>query len=109
MERIDVIEGTLAKAYGTLGGYIAARRAVVDAVRSHAPGFIFTIALPPAVAVAARVSIAHLKIALRERAQQRAAVVATKASLQRAGIPVLATETHVVPVKRIDPAARRQL
>jgi 5-aminolevulinate synthase len=103
MERVDMIEGTLAKAYGTLGGYIAARRVVVDAVRSHAPGFIFTTALPPAVATAARVSIAHLKVSQRERVQQRAVVAATKASLQRAGLPVLATETHIVPVMVGDP------
>ncbi|HYZ22881.1 MAG TPA: 5-aminolevulinate synthase [Rhodopila sp.] len=103
MDRIDVIEGTLAKAYGTLGGYIAGRRAVVDAVRSHAPGFIFTTALPPAVAAAARASIAHLKRSEAERAGQRAAVEATKAALQQAGLPVMATETHIVPVMVGDP------
>jgi 5-aminolevulinate synthase len=98
MARIDVIEGTLAKAFGTLGGYIAGSRAVVDAVRSHAPGFIFTTALPPAIAAAAAASIAHLKTSGTERAAQRAAVAATKAALQKAGLPVLATETHIVPV-----------
>src|SRR5437879_12416358 len=98
MERIDVIEGTLAKAFGTLGGYIAGSSAVVDAVRSHAPGFIFTTALPPAVAAAATTSIAHLKVSDVERAGQRAAVAATKAALHEAGLPVLATETHIVPV-----------
>lgn len=75
----------------------------MDAVRSHAPGFIFTTALPPAVAAAARVSIAHLKKLATRDAQQRAAVAATKASLQRAGLPVLATETHIVPVMVGDP------
>ena len=108
MARIDVIEGTLAKAFGTLGGYIAGRSALVDAVRSHAPGFIFTTALPPAVAAAATASIAHLKISGAERAGQRAAVAATKAALREAGLPVLATETHIVPVMIGDPDLCKQ-
>jgi len=108
MARLDVIEGTLAKAFGTLGGYIAARSAVVDAVRSHAPGFIFTTALPPAVAAAATASIAHLKTSGAERAGQRAAVAATKAALREAGLPVLATETHIVPVMVGDPDLCKQ-
>jgi 5-aminolevulinate synthase len=104
MARVDVIEGTLAKAFGTLGGYIAGSGAIVDAVRSHAPGFIFTSALPPPVAAVATASIAHLKASGAERAGQRAAVTATKAALQNAGLPVLATETHIVPVTVGDPA-----
>jgi 5-aminolevulinate synthase len=108
MARIDVIEGTLAKAFGTLGGYIAASNAVVDAVRSHAPGFIFTTALPPAVAAAATASIAHLKTSGVERAGQRAAVAATKTALRNAGQPVLATETHIVPVMVGDPELCKQ-
>ncbi len=108
MARIDVIEGTLAKAFGTLGGYIAASNAVVDAVRSHAPGFIFTTALPPAIAAAATASIAHLKTSGVERAGQRAAVAATKAALRKAGLPVLATETHIVPVMVGDPELCKQ-
>jgi 5-aminolevulinate synthase len=108
MARIDVIEGTLAKAFGTLGGYIAAGSAVVDAVRSHAPGFIFTTALPPAVAAAATASIAHLKISDAERTAQRRAVAATKAALRKAGLPVLATETHIVPVMVGDPDLCKQ-
>jgi 5-aminolevulinate synthase len=103
MARIDVIEGTLAKAFGTLGGYIAAKSTIVDAVRSHAPGFIFTTALPPPVAAAATASIAHLKRSGAERARQRAAVATTKMALQYAGLPVLATETHIVPVMVGDP------
>jgi 5-aminolevulinate synthase len=98
MARFDVIEGTLAKAFGTLGGYIAGSRAVIDAVRSHAPGFIFTTALPPAIAAAATASIAHLKTSGAERAGQRSAVAATKTALRNAGLPVMATETHIVPV-----------
>jgi 5-aminolevulinate synthase len=103
MDRIDVIEGTLAKAFGTLGGYIAGRRAVIDAVRSHAPGFIFTTALPPAVAAAATAAIAHLKLSQAERAAQQTAVAATKAALREAGLPLMATDTHIVPVKVGDP------
>jgi 5-aminolevulinate synthase len=103
MGRIDVIEGTLAKAFGSLGGYIAGRGAVVDAVRSHAPGFIFTTALPPAVAAAATASIAHLKRSGTERTGQRAAVAATKAALREAGLPVMPNETHIVPVMVGDP------
>jgi 5-aminolevulinate synthase len=103
MHRIDVIEGTLAKAFGTLGGYIAGKHPVIDAVRSHAPGFIFTTALPPAVAAAAKASIAHLKGSSVERAAQQAAVSATKASLTEAGLPVMATETHIVPILVGDP------
>lgn len=101
--RVDVIQGTLAKAFGTVGGYIAGQRAVIDAVRSHAPGFIFTTALPPAVAAAATVSIAHLKTSRAERLEQQAAVAITKAKLTEAGLPVMATETHIVPVMIGDP------
>src|SRR5438876_4993729 len=108
MARIDVIEGTLAKAFGALGGYIAGRSIVVDAVRSHAPGFIFTTALPPAVAAAATASIAHLKTSGAERAGQRTAVAATKAALREAGLPVLVTETHIVPVMIGDPDKCKQ-
>jgi 5-aminolevulinate synthase len=108
MSRIDVIEGTLAKAYGALGGYIAGKGAVIDAVRSHAPGFIFTTALPPAVAAAAKASIAHLKTSHEERAGQRAAVAATKSALRRVGLPVMTTETHIVPVMVGNPELCKQ-
>ena len=96
--RIDVIEGTLAKAFGTLGGYIAGKQAVVDAVRSHAPGFIFTTTLPPPVAAAATASVRHLKQSQGERAGQQAAVRATKAALGDAGLPLMPSETHIVPL-----------
>jgi 5-aminolevulinate synthase len=98
MHRIDVLEGTLAKAYGCLGGYIAASRDIVDAVRSYAPGFIFTTALPPAICSAATAAIRHLKTSTweRERHQDRAARL--KAILNAAGLPVMASDTHIVPV-----------
>ncbi len=101
--RIDVIEGTLAKAFGTLGGYIAGTVAVVDAVRSYAPGFIFTTALPPAIAAAATVSIRHLKESTAERAAQQRQVARTKEILAAAGLPVMPSGTHIVPVAVGDP------
>jgi len=98
MHRIDVLEGTLAKAFGCLGGYIAGSAEIIDCVRSYAPGFIFTTALPPAICSAATAAIRHLKASNweRERHQDRAARV--KAVLTAAGIPVMSTDTHIVPV-----------
>ena len=98
MDRVDVCEGTLAKAFGCLGGYIAGKSAVIDAVRSYAAGFIFTTALPPAICAAATAAIRHLKASSweRERHQDRAARV--KAVLDAAGLPVMASATHIVPV-----------
>jgi 5-aminolevulinate synthase len=103
MDRVDVIEGTLAKAFGCLGGYIAGSAAMVDAVRSYAPGFIFTTALPPAVCAAAAAAIRHLKVSdwERERHQDRAA--RTKAVLVASGLPVMPSDTHIVPVLVGDP------
>ena len=97
MHRIDILEGTLAKAFGCLGGYIAASADIIDAVRSYAPGFIFTTALPPAICSAATAAIRHLKTSNweRERHQDRAARV--KAILTAAGLPVMSSETHIVP------------
>jgi 5-aminolevulinate synthase len=103
MERVDVLEGTLAKAFGCLGGYIAGSTTLCDAVRSYAPGFIFTTALPPAICAAAAAAIRHLKTSSfeRERHQERAARV--KAVLNAAGLPVMASDTHIVPVFVGDP------
>jgi 5-aminolevulinate synthase len=103
MERVDVLEGTLAKAFGCLGGYVAGSAALCDAVRSYAPGFIFTTALPPAICAAATAAIRHLKSSSfeRERHQDRAA--RTKAVLSAAGLPVMANDTHIVPVFVGDP------
>jgi 5-aminolevulinate synthase len=103
MGRIDVIEGTLAKAFGCLGGYIAADGAIVDAVRSHAPGFIFTTTLPPAIAAAAATSVRHLKASGAERERHQHQVAATKDALTAAGLPILDTPTHIVPLMVRDP------
>jgi 5-aminolevulinate synthase len=98
MHRIDVIEGTLAKAFGVMGGYIAGAASVIDAVRSYAPGFIFSTALPPAVAAAATASVRHLKVSRVERQGQQCQVAQVKDALIRADLPLLATPTHIVPV-----------
>lgn len=96
--RIDIIEGTLAKAFGVLGGYIASSRKVVDCVRSYAPGFIFTTALPPAIASAAIASVQHLKSSNLEREQQQLRVLQTKAALVEAELPVMPSDTHIIPL-----------
>ncbi len=96
--RIDIIEGTLAKSFGTLGGYITGSKMVVDAVRSYAPGFIFTSALPPAIASATITAIRHLKTSNRERELQQQNAQLTKDILKRAGLPVMPTDTHIVPL-----------
>ncbi len=101
--RIDVIEGTLAKAFGTLGGYITGKREVIDAVRSYAPGFIFTTALPPMIAAAATASIRHLKVSQGEREAQQRQAQRTKEVLSAADLPVMPSETHIVPVLVGDP------
>jgi 5-aminolevulinate synthase len=101
--RVDVIEGTLAKAFGCLGGYIASDAALIDAVRSYAPGFIFTTALPPAICAAATAAIRHLKSSNWEREQHQYRVARTKAVLAAAGLPVMPSETHIVPVFVGDP------
>jgi len=103
MDRIDVLEGTLAKAFGCMGGYIAGSSALIDAVRSYAPGFIFTTALPPPICAAATAAIRHLKASNweRERHQERAARV--KAVVNAAALPVMPSDTHIVPVLVGDP------
>ena len=108
MDRVDILEGTLAKAFGCLGGYIAGSAKMVDAVRSYAPGFIFTTALPPAICSAATAAIKHLKTSRweRERHQDRAARV--KSILTAAGLPVIASDTHIVPVFVGDPERCKQ-
>ncbi|WP_173935004.1 5-aminolevulinate synthase [Chelativorans sp. Marseille-P2723] len=101
--RIDVIEGTLAKGFGVIGGYITGSAAVVDAIRSYAPGFIFTTALPPAIASAATASIRHLKRSNTEREAHQRQAQRTKNVLAAAGLPVMPSQTHIVPLLVGDP------
>jgi len=95
---IDVIEGTLAKAFGCIGGYIAGSNVLIDAVRSHAPGFIFTTALPPGICAAATAAIRHLKTSNVEREAHQQCAARVKSVLRAAGLPVMATDTHIVPI-----------
>lgn len=103
MHRIDLLEGTLAKSFGCLGGYIAGNANVIDAIRSHAPGFIFTTALPPAICSAATAAIRHLKNSSWERERQQDRAARVKAILIATGIPVMSSDTHIVPVFVGDP------
>jgi 5-aminolevulinate synthase len=108
MDRVDILQGTLAKAFGVIGGYIAASANLVDFIRSFGNGFIFTTALPPGIAAAARKSISIVRQSpdMRVRHQERAAAV--KASLRAAGLPVMPSETHIVPVLVGNPVACRR-
>jgi 5-aminolevulinate synthase len=103
MDRITVIEGTLGKAFGVLGGYIAGSAAMCDFVRSFASGFIFTTALPPALAAGATASIRHLKASSAEREAQRDRVATVRARLKAMGIPMLDNPSHIIPVMVGDP------
>ena len=98
MHRIDIINGTLAKAYGVMGGYIAASAKLCDAIRSYAPGFIFTTSLPPAVAAGAAASVAHLKTAKDLRAQHQKQSKILKYRLKAIGLPIIDHGSHIVPV-----------
>ena len=108
-DRIDIINGTLGKAYGVMGGYIAASAKMCDAVRSYAPGFIFTTSLPPVVAAGAAASVAHLKTdqALRDLHQERAAVL--KLRLKGMGLPIIDHGSHIVPVIVGDPVHTKKI
>ena len=109
MGRIDIINGTLAKAYGVMGGYIAASAKMCDAIRSYAPGFIFTTSLPPAVAAGAAASVRHLKTdqALREQHQTQAAIL--KMRLKGLGLPIIDHGSHIVPLIVGDPVHTKKL
>jgi 5-aminolevulinate synthase len=109
MDRITLLEGTLGKAYGVVGGFITGSAALCDFIRSFASGFIFTTALPPAVAAAARASIRHLQESDTERTQHRAQVAKLRAGLDRAGIPHLMNKSHIIPVMIKDPVKTKML
>ena len=98
MDRITLIQGTLGKAFGVVGGYIAGSAALADFIRSYAAGFIFTTAMPPAVAAGALASVRHLRDSGVERAQHRERVATLKAMLREAGLPAMATDSHIIPV-----------
>ncbi len=108
MDRVDIIEGTLAKGFGVIGGYIAADAVICDAIRSAAPSFIFTTAMPPAVAAAATRSIAHLKRSVAERVAHRLQVDKTRRALCKAGIPMMSSQSHIIPVPIGDPGLCRE-
>jgi len=109
MHRIDIINGTLAKAYGVMGGYIATSHKMCDAIRSYAPGFIFTTSLPPAVAAGAAASVAWLKThpEMREAHQTQASILKTR--LKGMGLPIIDHGSHIVPVIVGDPVHTKQL
>ena len=109
MDRIDIINGTLAKAYGVMGGYIAASAKMCDAIRSYAPGFIFTTSLPPAVAAGAAASVAFLKTDQTLRAQQQTQAGILKLRLKGLGLPIVDHGTHIVPLMVGNPVHTKKL
>lgn len=108
MGEVDIIQGTFAKAFGVIGGYIASRAVIIDLIRSCAPSFIFTTTQPPAIAAGAEASIRHLMQSSAEREAHQRNARMMKAMLAQAGIPVLANETHIVPVMVGDPVKCKQ-
>ena len=107
--RVTVIEGTLGKAFGVMGGYIAADRTIVDVIRSYAPGFIFTTSLSPVLVAGVLASVRHLKASTAERDAQAANAVALKAMMADAGLPVMPGETHIVPLMVGDPVKAKRI
>jgi len=106
--RITIIEGTLGKAFGVMGGYIAADRMIIDVIRSYAPGFIFTTSLSPVLVAGALASVRHLKASNAEREGQQQAAATLKAMMREAGLPVMDTTTHIVPLMIGDPVKAKR-
>jgi 5-aminolevulinate synthase len=107
--RVTIIEGTLAKAIGVMGGYIAADQVIVDVIRSYAPGFIFTTSLSPVLVAGALASVRHLKASSIERDGQQAAAATLKAKFREAGLPVMDSVTHIVPLMVGDPIKAKKI
>lgn len=108
-QRITVIEGTLAKAIGVMGGYIATDRQIIDVIRSYAPGFIFTTSLSPVLVAGALASVRHLKSSDAERGSQQASAAMLKRMLAEAGLPVMPSTTHIVPLMVGDPVKAKRI
>ena len=107
--RLTIIEGTLAKAFGVMGGYIAADRTIIDVIRSYAPGFIFTTSLSPVLVAGALASVRHLKESSAEREGQQASAALLKACFADAGLPVMPSTTHIVPLMVGDPVKAKKI
>jgi len=107
--RISLIEGTLGKAFGVMGGYIAAHRNIVDVIRSYAPGFIFTTSLSPVLVAGALASVRHLKASSVEREGQQASAALLKAIFADAGLPLMDSSTHIVPLMVGDPVKAKRI
>jgi 5-aminolevulinate synthase len=108
-QRIDIIEGTLAKAIGVMGGYIAADQKIIDVIRSYAPGFIFTTSLSPVLVAGALASVRHLKQSSAEREAQQASAALLKELFGAAGLPVMPSQTHIVPLLVGDPIKAKRI
>ncbi|OYY69980.1 5-aminolevulinate synthase [Sphingomonas sp. 28-63-12] len=108
-DRLTIIEGTLGKAFGVMGGYIAADRMIVDVIRSYAPGFIFTTSLSPVLVAGALASVRHLKASSVEREGQQVAAARLKAMMRAAGLPVMIGDTHIVPLMVGDPVEAKRI
>lgn len=107
--RLTIIEGTLGKAFGVMGGYITADQTIIDVIRSYAPGFIFTTSLSPVLVAGALASVRHLKASSVERVGQQAAAKMLKAMMAEAGLPVMNSTTHIVPLMVGDPVKAKKI
>jgi 5-aminolevulinate synthase len=108
-DRVTIIEGTLGKAFGVMGGYIAADQKIVDVIRSYAPGFIFTTSLSPVLVAGVLAAVKHLKSSSEERTAQQANAAMLKAMFAGAGLPVMLSETHIVPLMVGDPVKAKRI